>query len=147
MYVADWGNSRVQKFSLDGRYLATFGAPGSGEGALHRPSGVAVDKDGYVYVTDWDVHRLVLYDADGNYLTSFEGDEVEPSPWRQETMIQADVINARKRVEDLSIERKFRWPVAVKVDVEGRFMVLETQSARIQIYVKEQHWVEPAFNL
>ena len=115
---------------------------------MHRPSGVAVDEDGDVYVTDWDVHRLVIYDANGNYLTSFEGDEVEPSPWRQERIEEElDVRNARKRAEDLSIEKKFRWPVAVNVDDEGRIMVLESQAARIQVYVKEKHWVEPPYNI
>ena len=148
VYVADWGNSRVQKFSSEGQHLVTFGAPGSGEGELHRPSGVAVDEEGDVYVTDWDVHRLVIYDADGKYLTSFEGDEVEPSPWRQERIEEElDVRNARKRAEDLSIEKKFRWPVAVNVDDEGRIMVLESQAARIQVYVKEKHWVEPPYNI
>ena len=52
VYVADSGNSRVQKYSPDGTYLQTFG----GNGELTRPVDVAVStsvKDkGYVYVID-----------------------------------------------------------------------------------------------
>jgi hypothetical protein len=147
VYVADWGNSRVQKFSNDGHYLATFGALGSGEGALYRPSSVAVDKDGDVYVTDYDAHRVFIYDSEGNYLVSFEGDSEQLSPWVLERYAhEGDKMRARKRA-DLSRERKFRWPVKVDLDDEGRIIVLEAISARLQIYVKEQDWVDPPDNL
>jgi len=147
VYVADWGNSRVQKFSNDGHYLATFGALGSGEGALYRPSSVAVDKDGDVYVTDYDAHRVFIYDSKGNYLVSFEGDSEQLSPWVLERYAhEGDKMRARKRA-DLSRERKFRWPVKVDLDDEGRIIVLEAISARLQIYVKEQDWVDPPENL
>ena len=51
VYVADWKNDRVQKFSPGGEYLATFGKPGTGDGELHRPSGIAIDNEGDVYVS------------------------------------------------------------------------------------------------
>ena len=147
VYVADWGNSRVQKFSYGGHYLATFGAPGSGEGALDHPSSVAVDKDGDVYVTDWGADRIVIYDSDGEYLVSFYGDTESVSPWATKRFLQnTSIIQARKRA-DLTKERNFRRPVAVNVDDEGRIMVLETGGCRIQIYVKEQDWVDPPENI
>ncbi len=61
VYVADWKNDRVQKFTPDGDYLATFGGPGTGEGELKLPSDVAIDNEGDIYVTDWGNDRLNVY--------------------------------------------------------------------------------------
>ena len=147
VYVADWKNDRVQKFSPDGGYLATFGGPGSGLGELRRPSGVAIDKDGDVYVTDWGNNLLNIYEADGTFLTAFTGDADHLSGWAQD-MVDAspDYYKGRLRA-DLSPERWFYRPVAVNVADTGNIMVLEVVRNRIQVYVKEQEWVEPQFNL
>jgi sugar lactone lactonase YvrE len=147
VYVADWRNSRVQKFSPDGDFLASFGAPGSGEGELHRPSSVAVDSDGDVYVTDWEIHQLIVYEPDGSFLHRFEGDATELSAWTQAKVnAKPEQQIARKRA-DTSVERHFRRPTTVRVDAEGRIMVLESTASRIQVYVKERDWVEAQFNL
>ncbi len=58
VYIADWYNSRVQKYTPDGESSMTFGGPGSGAGELRRPSGVAVDGDGDLYVTDWGEDKV-----------------------------------------------------------------------------------------
>ncbi|MCH8995020.1 MAG: hypothetical protein IH959_08670, partial [Chloroflexi bacterium] len=47
-----WGNSRVQKFSADGEFLAKFEATDTGVGAVNHPSGVAVDSEGDSVVVD-----------------------------------------------------------------------------------------------
>jgi tripartite motif-containing protein 71 len=65
VYVADWGNHRIQKFSPDGAPLAQFGTDGSGAGQIHLPSGVAVDRDGNMYVSDSDNWRMIKFAPDG----------------------------------------------------------------------------------
>ena len=147
VYVADWRNGRVQKFSAEGQYLSTIGGPEAGEGALQRPTGVAIDTDGDVYVTDQATNRLNIYDADAAFITAFIGDADRLSLWSAETVdANPDYMKARRRV-DLTPEQRFRRPVAVNVDDQGRIMVLETQCARIQIYVKERDFVDAQFNL
>jgi DNA-binding beta-propeller fold protein YncE len=147
VYVADWNNNRIQKFSPDGKYLASFGRLGSGPGELQRPSGVAVDSDGDVYVTDWGNNRLNVYASDGSFITSFIGDAQELSPWAQASVdANPDYQKARRRT-DLTPEWRFGRPVAVNVDAKGRIMVLETQRCRVQVYVKEQEFVDAPFNL
>ena len=146
VYVADWKNSRVQKFSAEGNYVATFGAPGSEEGALHRPSSVAVDKDGDVYVADWGAHCLNIYEPDGTHMLTLAGDADRLPPWQQARVnANNNTQRARKRA-NLTVERHFRRPVAVRVDHEGRIIVLETISNRLQVYLKEQDWIDPPFN-
>jgi DNA-binding beta-propeller fold protein YncE len=146
VYVADWKNARVQKFSPEGDYMATFGAPGSGEGELERPSSVAVDKDGDVYVTDWGANRLKIYEPDGTHMLTLAGDAEQLPPWQQARVDgNLDTKRARMRA-DLSTEKIFKRPVTVRVDDEGRIIVLEAVANRLQIYVKEQDWIDPPFN-
>ena len=147
VYVVDWRNDRVQKFSPDGQYLATFSGAGTGEGELHRPSGVAVDNEGDVYITDWFNDQLKIYDPDGSFLTAFIGDAESLSPWSQATIdVNPDYEKARRRT-DLTPEWRFQMPVAVNVDDQGRIMVLESHTSRIQVYVKEHNFVDAQFNL
>ncbi len=47
VYVADYGNNRIQKFTSTGTHLQTI----SGNG-LTSPNYIAIDKDGNIYVTD-----------------------------------------------------------------------------------------------
>ena len=147
VYVADWQNDRVQKFTHDGKYLTSFGRSGSGDGELTKPSSVAIDKNGDVYVVDWGNYRLNIYTSDGEFLTSFVGDADKLAKWAQDSVdANPDYQKARRRV-DLSPEYLFRRPVAVNVDDEGRIMVLETISGRMQVYVKEQDFVDSPVNL
>src|SRR5580765_5337043 len=43
VYVADYGNHRVQKFTDTGAYLTQWGTHGSGSGQFNGPEGLAVD--------------------------------------------------------------------------------------------------------
>jgi DNA-binding beta-propeller fold protein YncE len=52
VYVTDTSNTRVQKFTADGRFLFAWGGPGSGAGQFHDPYGVDTDCRSTVYVTD-----------------------------------------------------------------------------------------------
>jgi len=148
VYVADWHNDRVEKFTSDGNYLATFGTPGDGKGELRRPSDVAVDKDGDVYIADWWNHKVEVYDSAGEHITTFIGDAERLSKWAQ-TVVESnpDAIKARLRVESLEPEWRFNRPTGIAVGDDGRIMVTESQRMRVQIYQKEEDWVDPQFNL
>jgi DNA-binding beta-propeller fold protein YncE len=58
IYVADYGNQRIQFFNGTGGYLGQWGSPGSGEGEFNSPAGVATDAAGNVYVADLLNHRI-----------------------------------------------------------------------------------------
>ena len=148
VYVADWHNDRVQKFSPEGEYIATFGASGSGPGQVKHPSDVAVDRDGDVYITDWWNHKLEVYDSTGSHIASFRGDAERLSKWAQEFVdANPDYIKARLRVKSHEPEWRFNRPCAVEISDDGKVLVVDNQRARIQIYQKENGWVDPQFNL
>ncbi len=72
-YIADTGNSRVQKFSPDGLFLMSIGTPGGGIGELREPNGVAVDLEGRIYVVDALNHKLLRFNADGTFEKEWKG--------------------------------------------------------------------------
>ena len=72
LYVSDgYGNSRVHKYSPDGRLLFSWGEPGTDPGQFNLVHNIATDKDGYVYVADRENHRVQVFDSNGRYETQW----------------------------------------------------------------------------
>ena len=76
VFVSDWGNNRVQKFTADGEFIMEFGEAGDGNGQFRRPSGVSVDRGGDIYVADWGNDRVQVFDPKGVYQLKFTGDAI-----------------------------------------------------------------------
>lgn len=74
VYVSDgYGNSRVIKFSREGKYLLHWGKRGTDRGEFGLPHNLVVDAQDRVYVTDRDNERIEIFDSDGNFLDQWEG--------------------------------------------------------------------------
>ncbi len=73
IFVADTGNSRVQKFDATGKFLAAYGEKGDAAGQLMEPNGVAIDAAGNIYVTDAKMHKLLRYKTDGQFDKEWNG--------------------------------------------------------------------------
>lgn len=73
LYVTDgYRNSRVHRFSADGRLLESWGTPGkSAPGEFHLPHSVWIDGQGTVYVCDRENNRIQVFTATGQYLTQW----------------------------------------------------------------------------
>ncbi|MDH3443685.1 MAG: peptidyl-alpha-hydroxyglycine alpha-amidating lyase family protein [Deltaproteobacteria bacterium] len=71
-YVSDgYGNSRVHKYSPDGKLLFSWGEPGCDPGQFNIVHNIVTDKDGWVYVADRENHRIQVFNADGKYETQW----------------------------------------------------------------------------
>jgi len=69
IYITDgYGNSRVHKFDPSGRYLFSWGEPGTDPGCFNLPHAVVADPAGTVFVADRENHRIQRFDAEGHYL-------------------------------------------------------------------------------
>jgi DNA-binding beta-propeller fold protein YncE len=106
VYVADYGNHRVQKFSPAGTYLAQWGTHGSGDGQFNGPEGLAVDAVGNVYVADFGNHRVEKFTPAGAYLTQWGTFGVGAG--------------------------QFQYPLGVAVDASGNVYVADHMNFRIQ---------------
>ncbi|HQJ88007.1 MAG TPA: PKD domain-containing protein [Methanoregulaceae archaeon] len=68
VYICDFQNNRVQKFTSSGTFLASWGSYGTANGQFRHPSGVAVDAAGTVYVADHYNHRVQKFTSSGAFL-------------------------------------------------------------------------------
>jgi hypothetical protein len=59
LYVCEYGNARVQKFSPDGEFLAAWGKPARDLSGLWCPWAVALDSRDRIFVADTNNQRIV----------------------------------------------------------------------------------------
>ena len=73
-YVSDgYRNTRVVKFTADGRYDFEWGTKGAAPGEFNLPHGVVVDLRGRVIVCDRTNSRLQVFDPRGKFLAEWKG--------------------------------------------------------------------------
>jgi DNA-binding beta-propeller fold protein YncE len=58
VYLCEFGNHRVQKFTREGQFLGLWGENGRGEGQLDQPWGIARDSQGRMFILDSYNHRV-----------------------------------------------------------------------------------------
>src|SRR5713226_7797191 len=81
IYVSDgYGNSRVAKFSGDGKFLMDWGGKGNQPGQFDLPHGIALDAQGRVYVADRSNARVQVFDGSGKVLAVWKSPELG-RPW------------------------------------------------------------------
>ena len=68
LFVSDgYGNSRVHKYSPDGKHVMSWGEAGTDPGQFNLPHNLVTDRDGLVYVADRENHRVQIFDGKGGY--------------------------------------------------------------------------------
>jgi sugar lactone lactonase YvrE len=67
IWVADFYNSRIQKFDSSGNFVLKFGTSGTGDGQFNYPSGLHLYNDEYLYIADSQNNRIQIFDLSGNY--------------------------------------------------------------------------------
>lgn len=76
-YVSDgYRNTRVMKFSANGKFLFQWGTKGTGPGQFDLPHWVSLDATGNVYVADRGNKRIQVFDASGHYLRQWSGNQI-----------------------------------------------------------------------
>ena len=128
VWVAEWGNHRIQVREPDGRWRVAggkagggWGARGSGAGEFWGPRGIAVDGNGAVWVAEYGNHRIQVREPDGR--------------WRVAGGKAGGGDGARG-----SGAGEFRGPWGIAVDGNGAVWVAEYGNQRIQVREPDGRW-------
>lgn len=69
LYVSDgYGNARVHRFTADGKFVQSWGEPGTGPGQFNLPHSLWVIPDGRVMVADRENDRIQFFSPEGEFL-------------------------------------------------------------------------------
>jgi len=72
-YVSDgYRNTRIIKFSPDGRFLFQWGSPGDGPGQFDLPHCVTLDRQDRVYACDRSNARVQVFNAQGRFIAQWK---------------------------------------------------------------------------
>jgi DNA-binding beta-propeller fold protein YncE len=71
IYVADYANNRIAKFSPTGGWITSWGTSGGKPGQFRRPYGIAIDAANDVWVADNTNHRIQEFTSSGGFLETF----------------------------------------------------------------------------
>eukprot|EP00913_Durusdinium_trenchii_P010939 g10268.t1 len=77
-YITDgYGNARLHRFSPEGELIASWGAPGQGDGEFFLPHGLGIDAADRLYVADRENNRIQIFSPEGEFLDQWT-DVVRP---------------------------------------------------------------------
>ena len=80
MFMTDgYGNARVHKFAADGKYLFSWGEPGTAPGQFNLPHGVWIDRRGRVLIADRENDRVQVFDQAGKLLNVWPTELIGPA--------------------------------------------------------------------
>ena len=157
VFVTDLNNSRVQKFSTDGKYLGEFDLPKDPPDHVRSSAaGIAIDEKGLIYISFMEQHVIRVYADDGKLIRGFAskgsgmGELLQPggivlAP--DDTVLVADQGN--HRVQRFTRDGKFVASWGAHGSKPGQFGGLEKAGSRfggphflaldrkIQIYTTE----------
>jgi DNA-binding beta-propeller fold protein YncE len=71
LLVADFANSRVQRFTPEGEPRQLIGGSGTEDGRFMSTMGAAADGQGRIYVTDYRNFRVQVFDREGRFLAAW----------------------------------------------------------------------------
>ena len=108
LLVADFSNSCIYTYTLDGHYVRKFSTPGSGRGQLDGPYSITTDLNGFIIVAEYGNHRVSIFDKDHNCIHCFGSNG--------------------------TAKGQFDYPRGIAVSPNGSIYVSDTDNKRIQLF-------------
>jgi len=139
-------NTRIVKYSKDGKLIKFWGTKGSGPGQLDVPHSIVMDSRARLYVADRSNKRIEIFDQDGTYL-----DQMTNAGTPYGLFMTKDdvlyVVDGSQGKDDLTIvntkDQKvlghiggLAGPHMLSVDSSGAIYVAEVRGASIKKFVK-----------
>ena len=161
VYVADSGNNRIERFTLDGREPLAWGSRGSAPGQFIYPRGLAANQT-EVLVADDDNHRIQKFDPEGAFQAAVGSEGAGPGQFGfpygaaldgAGNAYVADDLNHRvvKLTPSLAFHGawggfgskpgQLAFPRALAADGAGNTYVADTANDRIEVFGPEGNFL------
>ena len=137
-------NTRIVKFTKDGRFVKTWGSKGAGPGQLQTPHAIFIDGRGRVWVGDRGNNRLQVFDQDGTFLDQMTQFGTPASLFIQGNMLYVAAPAPENRVTIgttdgtvLDTIEGLNAPHGIAVDAHGAVYVAQSGGKSIVKFVKK----------
>lgn len=152
IFVTDgYGNSRIVKFSKDGKFLKAWGTKGTGESQFNIPHAIVADAKGLLYVADRENKRIQLFDQQGKFITMWThvGSPYGLFLTKNQEIFMSDGVADRIVKLDLTgkilgtygspgkAAGQFGLPHSLTVTTSGAILVAEVVNWRVQQLIKK----------
>ena len=162
-YVSDgYRNTRVMKFSAEGKFLFQWGTKGNKPGQFDLPHWVALDSKGNVYVADRENSRVQIFDSIGRFLRQWSdvklgrpyaialdrngnayvadgGDQPDAPPDRSAwAVVGADGVLLARIGQFGNYDGQFEMAHSIAVDADGSVYVGDITGGRVQKFLRSK---------
>uniref|UniRef100_A0A1X7U5A2 B-box C-terminal domain-containing protein n=2 Tax=Amphimedon queenslandica TaxID=400682 RepID=A0A1X7U5A2_AMPQE len=157
VYIADYGNHRIQVLTPNLTFSFLFGSEGSASGQFQYPCDIAIDSQGLVYVADSCNHRIQKFSSDGKFVGQFGAKGSGPgqldtpvgitidtaatglvyvSEYRNNriSILTSDGVFLKYFGSEGSDIHQFKGPKGLTFDKDGFLYVCDDNNQRIVIY-------------
>ena len=152
IFVSEHNQHQIHVFDAQRKHIRTIGQPGSGQGQLKNPFGLAVDSDHLVFVANCTNSRIEVLREDGTFVRQIGVGELN-NPWdvtiNNNHFFVADTFNHRiaifilegQLVRTIGSEGsgpgQFNRPSAVAISPDGDMYVADWYNNRIQVFTAD----------
>jgi len=139
-------NTRVVKFSKEGKFIKFWGTKGSGPGQFDVPHSIVMDSKGRLYVADRSNKRVQVFDQEGKYISQMTN---AGTPYglfmaKNDILYVSDGTQGQEHVtildtKDDKVLGEFgglKGPHMLTVDSAGAVYVAEVAGASVKKFVK-----------
>jgi sugar lactone lactonase YvrE len=170
IYVVDHENHFIQKFTLDGQFVAKWGSEGkfatttevTADGILQYPDGIAIDNKGVIYVADALNNRIQKFTADGQFVAKWGSEGTGDSQFNLPSAIAIDkngfvyvADTNNHRIQRFTVDGEFvaKWgsegsddaqfnePKGVAIDINGFVYIADHRNNRIQKFTLDGEFI------
>lgn len=123
VYVGDFSNDRILKFTAEGEQIGSIGTSGTEPGQFQGPAGIRISPvSGNFFVSDQFNNRIQVISPEGEPLLTFGEQGIGPG--------------------------QFNQPIGIEVDEEENIYVADSINSRVQVFDREGNFLsefgEPA---
>ena len=154
VFVTQYGGGCLLVYELNGEFIQQVGTPGSGEGKLNQPRGIAIhNTNGDIYICDYSNNRIQIFSNDYSYKSQF-GISILKSPTdiqltKDSIFVLSDknpflytfnynLTQLHNTVSD-SICKHLNYPLSFIIDGNDNFIISDYNNNNIVIFNNTGH--------